>query len=51
MAISIFSRARTRAQEDKLVEFLDNWQQVLVELQSLLRHNGDLPNIEIDLDG
>ena len=37
-------------QENRMNEFMKNWQQVLIELQSLLRHNGDLPNIEIDLD-
>ncbi|MCP4936925.1 MAG: choline/carnitine O-acyltransferase [bacterium] len=47
--LNIFACA-CKAQEERLVEILGNWQQVLVELQSLLRHNGNLPNIESDLD-
>ncbi len=39
-----------KTQENRLMELMTNWQQVLIELQSLLRHNGDLPAIEIDLD-
>ncbi len=47
--LNIFACANN-AQEDRLVELMNNWQQVLIELQSLLRHNGNLPKIEIDLD-
>ena len=40
----------TSEQQERMVEFMANWQQVLVELQSLLRNNCDLPDIAIDLD-
>jgi len=46
--LNIFA-CSTKEHEARLLEFTKNWHQVLVELQSLLRHNNDLPDIEIDL--